>query len=1348
MMLCTSAPMKHVSAERNYIENKVLYELLRLERVAEELMGRRKWKQYQETLMRTHLNSDQFVASIEDNNIELKKELDKFKNGEFIEIIETATIETQNLEENHRKSIEKNLIQPTQKQQQQPQHNEQEHESVKEPTEQEQEIEKETVTEDNKHHIKTENNIENKEVIEDKNNTKEIITASQLEYEETVNSNNNNSSLKSVNNNNTATTSDITVKDLKLIKESSLSVKSPLTSSPPPPDPIDWKPNDKCHFCVNGKLLTVNAKGELVAESGPTGSETDHIQKLDCESDSNESSSVAANTNGNLPLMTGTTESLTENNRVRLNKLLTQKMASMDSVAAQFAAIQSILPNFNWMNQQQQQSQPDSVTPTTSDTSAAAISPSLKDSPSPSDATGEQPLDLSSKPSPNSSVSGDLKSVRIKSSRATPVPSTRRTYSEEDLNNALQEILSGRLGTRKAAVQFNVPRSTLRNKIYKLTTEAKRNNEQASPELLQLQQELEKEMSGDEEPEVESNSSTPQPDDVVVTRISTPNLLKKICINNGEGLEVGSHPEDQNSMLHVSPKPAHVESSKPQTTEGLPEHNTQAQITALDAALPLLLQTLLLSDKNLRDVFSALLLNSTNNLKDILLGATTAANSAAAASGSESNSLNNGNQQQDYRPLLQMLLQQQQQQQQQQQPTSFVSGRRLPKSDTPETNSSLDPNEACDDPSAILKIPSYTPVAGPSNSMGPSSSRGSPALVCHNSNSNSNRNGDSPGPLLLAAAVAQKLSSKNLSVTPPLLHAGVDNQSPQSLRISDVIANSIHRTMNEQVNKEAVHPSSVSLLGYGANSERNSVGSMSTPGDYKKPTISVVKNIGGTDTSRFGTAPNLLAADLVQHHHHSAHLQHAHHLSRQEAAALAAGKGTRPKRGKYRNYDRDSLVEAVKAVQRGEMSVHRAGSYYGVPHSTLEYKVKERHLMRPRKREPKPQQGLDGSSNSSKTNANIPAGLTGLDKLKAGNGGANANLKLGGAGMKNNGGTGANAFPGNAANGMKLPIFEPSLAHLQYASPIFWQHNQAAAFSQLQMDFNRNSTAPSATSPNEANSDILKNHMQRYQDMTGGGGGGAGSVGGNTTTNSSNGPSPVSSPILSGQDINRARELYESNAANGASFLDGIIRKSLDRKSNEVNAASTSTSGGVLLDQLLMKKTPLPFTNNRSNEYNSLSPSHLGAIKRSGSPLSLSGTSIKRERNSPHSGPASDDDDETSQSGVDESYENNNNKSGNGGLKSSLSQRSRLGSRDSNSETDNSSLKSELQHQHQGHHNNGNNAINMLDINGVGVGGGGSSSCGGVNVKTEIPNLETGTSILQEKLSQIKAEQQESEENL
>ncbi|OQR72497.1 hypothetical protein BIW11_10344, partial [Tropilaelaps mercedesae] len=74
----------------------------------------------------------------------------------------------------------------------------------------------------------------------------------------------------------------------------------------------------------------------------------------------------------------------------------------------------------------------------------------------------------------------------------------------------------------------------------------------------------------------------------------------------------------------------------------------------------------------------------------------------------------------------------------------------------------------------------------------------------------------------------------------------------------------------------------------------------------------------------------------------------------------ADGKVPRPKRGRYRNYNRDNLLQAVNAVQRGEMSVHRAGTYFGVPHSTLEYKVKERHLLRPKKRAPRPQNSQPG----------------------------------------------------------------------------------------------------------------------------------------------------------------------------------------------------------------------------------------------------------------------------------------------------------------------------------------------------------------------------------------------------
>ncbi|GMT35597.1 hypothetical protein PFISCL1PPCAC_26894, partial [Pristionchus fissidentatus] len=68
-------------------------------------------------------------------------------------------------------------------------------------------------------------------------------------------------------------------------------------------------------------------------------------------------------------------------------------------------------------------------------------------------------------------------------------------------------------------------------------------------------------------------------------------------------------------------------------------------------------------------------------------------------------------------------------------------------------------------------------------------------------------------------------------------------------------------------------------------------------------------------------------------------------------------KKQRPKRGQYRKYDKEALDEAVQSVRRGEMSVHRAGSYYGVPHSTLEYKVKERNLAKQKPR--------DGSQNPS-----------------------------------------------------------------------------------------------------------------------------------------------------------------------------------------------------------------------------------------------------------------------------------------------------------------------------------------------------------------------------------------------
>uniref|UniRef100_A0A8D2ZP88 HTH psq-type domain-containing protein n=1 Tax=Scophthalmus maximus TaxID=52904 RepID=A0A8D2ZP88_SCOMX len=53
-------------------------------------------------------------------------------------------------------------------------------------------------------------------------------------------------------------------------------------------------------------------------------------------------------------------------------------------------------------------------------------------------------------------------------------------------------------------------------------------------------------------------------------------------------------------------------------------------------------------------------------------------------------------------------------------------------------------------------------------------------------------------------------------------------------------------------------------------------------------------------------------------------------------------KQPRKKRGRYRQYNTELLEEAIGVVMGGKMSVSKAQTIYGIPHSTLEYKVKER----------------------------------------------------------------------------------------------------------------------------------------------------------------------------------------------------------------------------------------------------------------------------------------------------------------------------------------------------------------------------------------------------------------------
>lgn len=343
--------------------------------------------------------------------------------------------------------------------------------------------------------------------------------------------------------------------------------------------------------------------------------------------------------------------------------------------------------------------------------------------------------------------------------------------------------------------------------------------------------------------------------------------------------------------------------------------------------------------------------------------------------------------------------------------------------------------------------------------------------------------------------------------------------------------------------------------------------------------------------TRFGANPNLLAgsASNSMGNNSSSH----QHQAAAAAAAAAAGKGTRPKRGKYRNYDRDSLVEAVKAVQRGEMSVHRAGSYYGVPHSTLEYKVKERHLMRPRKREPKPQPLDERSSTTSTMAQKSNQDLRSFDKqaksMASGvKGSAIKSVTPGNAGTSGppsfQTASGANTSP----NGLKMPFIDPQLG---YGSPLFWP--QPTGFGPI--DFGRAAAAAAAAgSPGAAAAAFAGNPenffasqmMQQFQDLQ------ANAKNQNANNNNSH-------------NMKLFDALYDAPNANG--FLEGVIRNSLDRNSGD--------QGGTLLQMIKSGRSLNPTSRRIGDSVSDSLRAAAGAAKRPGSPLNLA--DIKRERASP-----------------------------------------------------------------------------------------------------------------------------------
>lgn len=723
----------------------------------------------------------------------------------------------------------------------------------------------------------------------------------------------------------------------------------------------------------------------------------------------------------------------------------------------------------------------------------------------------------------------------------------RKTYTEEELQNALEAILSGKLGTRRAAVMYGIPRSTLRNKVYKLAMEQKREANlltQASV-LDALDDDDDKELSGGEDDKLKDELML-TPEEIIRLSSSRASSATATLQKYGQLFENSSPKSDS-----ASTQQHQMQSNKSQTSTST---SSSPPITSNPWLNPDLFPNLLLAgglmqqkydDPTFQELLRNLLIRQQELIKEQLKNSV---NQTPAKSTVDH--LNNGKAT-DSRSLMHNLsiLQQQQQQQQQHQQQS-----RLIKSETPDAVPTLDLNSS-DESAVILKIPSYKLLAG------------STSLSGKNGDNNANDSTPQTTPPLHSRSPQMHLSA---AISPPINRQNNDSQSPPITGISskgmlslrDVIAKSITRTFSQQ-NAEAL----------------NKPSSMDHIEQYKRPSISVIKNLGGTDISRFATNPNMIASM----HSHSNNSNSPSNLNN-------SGKGTRPKRGKYRNYDRDSLVEAVKAVQRGEMSVHRAGSYYGVPHSTLEYKVKERHLMRPRKREPKTQP-LDSSGGSASSVSSVKvhdlassvnANMRNLDKS------TKSTLQTAKTPMK------TPPFPASSENGIKMNLFDPSA--LQYPPQLFWPH--APGFSGLPIDFAQRTGAGASGFAGNAESYFATQMMRLQEDAL------------RSNANNSNSKSETATVDLASlnKKCKAERELTLENlydsGANG-SFLDGIIRHSLDRKSESI-------PHGALLDQLVKNNRHSLGDVDNSTSLNN---------KRAASPIGyVHSQRIKRERTGSSSG--------------------------------------------------------------------------------------------------------------------------------
>lgn len=818
----------------------------------------------------------------------------------------------------------------------------------------------------------------------------------------------------------------------------------------------DWSPDSKCYFCVDGKLDSENTSHGALS---PRQSDSD-------SSDSHSDSEPP-------PTLTPPTGLLNNNH----NNMTT--IESVTSMAALASAVAALSGNPSATPTPPLPFYPPNLIPP--NWYLANMARNFQPERNEAEKSGEQPLDLSSKATNNSSspvenkIPPNMRLPTLDSKqifKAKPRMSAiagRRTYTEDELQAALRDIQSGKLGTRRAAVIYGIPRSTLRNKVYKLAMERERESHLNSTTSLKIEEEEvideEKELSGaEEEKEVEKALQGPL--------LSMADILRFSNLENNEALKSllqrGKEGQDLWSNLEHSAMGPYIQNlllSSGATTPG--QKHTDSNLSLL----PEFVKRMVAEDQMLKHQSP----NQHNGESDKAM----------------LTSLSN----------------------------SVIMRTEKCKSESSDMETDESPSNV------ILKIPSFKPTTS------------------------KNGNDFYRSPTDLTAIVSPPVTSE--SGSPPIL----PGRGMTLKDVKDVIAKTISQKFQQ------------------------------TPEPIRMPSMMEM------DYNRTGFTPPIGSIPQIKSQQDLSR-SFSHHQSKQPQTASTSGstggKGTRPKRGKYRNYDRDSLVEAVRAVQRGEMSVHRAGSYYGVPHSTLEYKVKERHLMRPRKRDPKPNP-VDEKIASLKQNDLRVAAAAAVDKMKPV--------------MK----PPQPKFPPTSPNGMKLPIFDPSMAPLGYNHPPFpfWHH---PGFPHIPMDYGRNPTA--APFPPNPEQFFASQMMQKLQEESA-----------RTHPNLTSSTMPSSSPSLQKSTRQIAESLLDGTGSNG-SFLDGIIRSSLESgvpthddktMKDENSTAPENMSNKALLDQLCRNSRLTPLQKPNLSDCNSSGEEN---YKKSVSPLNFSSV-VSRDETSP-----------------------------------------------------------------------------------------------------------------------------------